>query len=78
MPTGRSGIGAGVINGCLYVFGGEQPQLFDNVEVYHPETDTWAELAPMPTPRHGLFAAVIDNGIFLPVGRSSKGSGQRM
>jgi N-acetylneuraminic acid mutarotase len=53
LPTGRSGIAAGVVGERLYVFGGEIPRLFGEVEVYDPATDRWQSLAPMPEPRHG-------------------------
>jgi uncharacterized protein (TIGR03437 family) len=75
LPTGRSGIGAGVVNGELYVFGGEQPRLFSEVEVYQPLTNQWQQLPPMPTPRHGLFASVIGNRIYLPAGATQQGLG---
>jgi uncharacterized protein (TIGR03437 family) len=73
MPTGRSGIGAAAVNGELYVFGGELPRQFNEVEVYNPLTNAWQQLPPMPTPRHGLFAAVIDNKIYLPGGATNQG-----
>jgi N-acetylneuraminic acid mutarotase len=41
LQTGRSGIGAGVVNGELYVFGGEIPRLFGEVEAYDPVTNSW-------------------------------------
>jgi N-acetylneuraminic acid mutarotase len=75
MPTGRSGIGAAVVNGELYVFGGEIPRLFGEVEAYSPLQNRWRTLTPMPTPRHGLFAAVIDNAIYLPGGAIQQGVG---
>src|SRR5262249_27634562 len=72
-PTGRSGIGAAAVNGELYVFGGEIPRQFNEVEVYNPLTNTWQQLSPMPIPRHGLFAAVLENKIYLPAGGTSPG-----
>src|SRR5262245_9568814 len=73
MPTGRSGVAAGVVNGELYVFGGEMPRLFGEVEVYNPVQNRWRQLAPMPTPRHGIFAAVIDSAIYLAGGANRQG-----
>src|SRR5262245_31949274 len=73
MPTGRSGVAAGVVNGELYIFGGEMPRLFGEVEVYNPVQNRWRELAPMPTPRHGIFAAVFDNAIHLAGGANQQG-----
>lgn len=80
MPTGRSGIAGAVVDGHLYVFGGEgnpnNPQgVFPENEVYDPETNTWKSLASMPTPRHGIGAAVIDKKIFIPGGAPVQGFG---
>lgn len=57
MPTARGGLAAAVLEGRLYVFGGEHPQVFDEVEAYDPATGAWRSMKPMPTPRHGLTAA---------------------
>jgi N-acetylneuraminic acid mutarotase len=61
LPTGRSGHGAAVVRGCLYVFGGEgnvnRPDgVFSQNEAYDPRTNSWETLTPMPTPRHGIGA----------------------
>ena len=58
-----------------YVFGGEIPRLFDEVEVYDPATDRWQSLPPMPDPRHGIFAGVIGSTIYLPGGGVRPGLG---
>jgi N-acetylneuraminic acid mutarotase len=80
MPTGRSGIAGGVVAGCLYVFGGEgnpaDPNgVFHEVEVYEPATDAWTRLPPMQTARHGIYAAVFGNAIYLPGGAIQQGFG---
>lgn len=80
MPTGRSGIAGAVVKDCLYVFGGEgnvnHPQgVFPQNEVYNPKTNTWESLAPMPTPRHGIGAAVIGDKIYIPGGANVQGFG---
>lgn len=80
MPTGRSGIAGAVVGDCLYVFGGEgnpnDPNgIFWEVEAYNPQTDTWTQLDPMRTGRHGIYAAVIDNLVFIPGGATSQGLG---
>lgn len=76
--SGAGGNAAGVLGGMLYVFGGEY---FDNGGRVHPEAwrydpkaDAWTSASPMPTPRHGLGAVVIDNAIWL-VGGAKKPSG---
>jgi len=63
------------VNNKLYVFGGEDPRLFSEVEVYDPATDSWQQVAPMRTPRHGIFAAVIGNVIYIPGGGIQQGFG---
>lgn len=50
LPTGRSGIAAGVVCDRLHVFGEEIPRLSGEVEVYGPATDLWRSVAPMPDP----------------------------
>jgi N-acetylneuraminic acid mutarotase len=80
MPTGRSGMAGGVVGGCLYVFGGEgnaaDPNgIFHQVEAYEPATDTWRPLPPMQTARHGIYAAVLENVIYLPGGATHEGFG---
>jgi N-acetylneuraminic acid mutarotase len=81
LPTPRGGIGVAAINGELFVFGGET--LFPNgggvvhgeVEIFNPATNTWRSLSPMPDPRHGIWASVIGNNIFLPGGGLVSGFG---
>ena len=74
LPTTRSGIAAAVLDGHIYVFGGEgQRGTFDETESYNPATDSWEQLAPMPTARHGLGAATIGRTIYVVAGGISPG-----
>jgi N-acetylneuraminic acid mutarotase len=80
MPTGRSGIAGAVVGERFYVFGGEgnraDPRgIFDAVEVYDPAQDRWTPLPPMPTPRHGIAAAVVGTRVYLPGGATVQGFG---
>ncbi|HEY1251208.1 MAG TPA: kelch repeat-containing protein [Thermoanaerobaculia bacterium] len=80
MPTGRSGIAGAVVADCFYVFGGEgnpaDPNgVFHEVEAYDPASDAWTRLPPMQTPRHGIYAAVVGNAIYLPGGATQQGLG---
>lgn len=69
MPTGRSGHAAGVVNGELYVFGGEGGGVHPEVEVYNPASNSWRRVEPdMPHPRHGIWASVIGNKIYIAGG----------
>jgi N-acetylneuraminic acid mutarotase len=80
MPTSRSGMAGAVLGDFLFVAGGEgndavESGVFAVVEVYDPATDTWTEVEPMPTPRHGTHAAVLDNTIYIPGGADVQGGG---
>ena len=80
MPTPRSGVAAAVVNDRLFVFGGEgnarDPRgVFQEVEAFDPDANRWQSLPPMPTPRHGIGAAVLLSDIFLPGGASVQGFG---
>jgi N-acetylneuraminic acid mutarotase len=80
MPTGRSGVAGAAVSDCLYVFGGEgnpaDPNgIFHQVEAYDPVRDVWTQLPPMQTARHGIYAAVIGNRIYLPGGAIHQGFG---
>jgi N-acetylneuraminic acid mutarotase len=82
MPTSRAGIGVAAVNGELFVFGGETydpngggGEVHGEVEVFNPATNTWESLSPMPDPRHGIWASIIGNQIFLPGGGTVAGFG---
>ncbi len=80
MPTGRSGIAGAVVGNCLYIFGGEgnasDPNgIFHQVEAYDPASDTWIPLPPMQTGRHGIYAAVMGDVVYLPGGAIHQGFG---
>ncbi len=67
MPTARSDLAVGVIDGILYAFGGEFWDMLATVEAYDPDTDTWTTKAPLPTPR-GYFGGGVVDGLFHAIG----------
>ncbi|WP_128894651.1 Kelch repeat-containing protein [Longirhabdus pacifica] len=70
MLTAREGHSAEVVDGKIYVIGGnEQP----TVEMYDPLTDTWTTKASMTTGRSYLATAVVDGKIYAFGGRNQKG-----
>jgi len=74
MPTARAGIAAAVVDNELWVFGGEeQDGLHAEVEVYNPVSNSWRRLPNMPLPRHGSWASVIGNQIYIPGGGAHQG-----
>ena len=75
MPTARAYPGAGVIDGKLYVFGGQD--IFNTtlavLEVFNPENNSWATKTPMPTARFAPGAGVINRKLYV-VGGLANGS----
>lgn len=72
MNVARAGHTATLLDdGRVLVIGGETLStgaMLDSVEVYDPVTDTWAELAPLPEPRHNHTATLLSDGLVLLVG----------
>jgi len=76
-PTPRYNVGGGVLDGLIYVVGGQYagwsddaPPVQATVEAYDPATNTWRTRAPMPTARYGVQVAVM-NGLLYAVGGQS-------
>jgi N-acetylneuraminic acid mutarotase len=66
MPTARSGHSASVVNGKIYVIGGEPraQASVSTVEEYDPAMDTWTRKADMPTKRTFLCTCAVDGEIY--------------
>ena len=76
LPTERGGFASAVLGNEILVIGGEGGgNTYDAVEAYNPETNTWRELAPMPTARHGIQAAVCNGGVYVAAGGIKQGVG---
>ena len=78
IPTARSGIAASVVAGRIYVFGGEGNThrgdgIFKETEVYDPVREKWLKEKPMPTPRHGMGAALSGGVVYIPGGAIRQG-----
>ena len=68
MLTARLNMTSSVVNGKIYVIGGETATgVINTVEEYDPVTDTWRPVASMPTARSGLGGATV-NGIIYAIG----------
>lgn len=77
MPTPRMSLASAVVNGIIYVFGGDNVVVTQSnqnsfkpvttVEAYDPATNTWTAKASMPVARE-RFAAVEANGIIYVMG----------
>jgi N-acetylneuraminic acid mutarotase len=74
MPTARSGIAAAVLEGRIFVFGGEAPSgTFNQAEAYDAKSNGWSRYARMPTARHGLGAAAVAGRIYVISGGPTPG-----
>jgi N-acetylneuraminic acid mutarotase len=73
MPTGRFGLASAVVDGVIYVLGGEGYSLSGAGtanEAYDPVTDSWTTKADMPTGRQFLAAASVDGIVYVVGGRN--------
>jgi len=73
LPRARGGIASVGAGRWVFAFGGEgnaaSPDgTFPDADVYDALGDTWSALPPMPTPRHGIGAAVVDGQVHVPAG----------
>lgn len=65
MPTARSGLAIGVVNGILYAFGGSNGgTALTTVEAYDTVADSWTTKASMSTARYGLGVGVVNGQIY--------------
>jgi N-acetylneuraminic acid mutarotase len=74
LPYPRGGITGAVVNGCMFVFGGEGERshvlgLTPSTYGYDPRANLWTVLADLPIAVHGLKgSAAVGGRIFLPGG----------
>jgi hypothetical protein len=69
LPTARSGHGAVLYRGKIFVMGGEGTnRVYGQNEAYDIDKDSWESYAPMTTPRHGLGAVAIGDFIHVAGG----------
>ncbi len=65
VPFASNQLGAAVVDGVLYVFGGwDDTRSTDKVAAYDPTTGGWTWKAPMKTPRCGMSVGVIGGKIY--------------
>ncbi|HEU4605587.1 MAG TPA: kelch repeat-containing protein [Nitrososphaera sp.] len=75
MPTARGALAANFVNGTLYAVSGVNSSFgfpafpLATNEAYDPETNGWAQKAPMPTPRQHLASAVLYDRLYVIGGR---------
>jgi N-acetylneuraminic acid mutarotase len=77
MPTRRSGGGATVIDGKIYVAGGRPPRGAD-FAMYDPAADSWTTLPDVPTARNHLAVSNAGGKVMVAGGRFGGGVGSEM
>src|SRR5215204_4774918 len=77
MPTRRSGGGATVIDGKVYVAGGRPPRGAD-FAMYDPAADSWTTLPDVPTARNHLAVSNVGGKVMVAGGRFGGGVGSEM
>ena len=71
LPTLRSGFSTAVVDGKIYLIGGTPfrnrrgPYGLSTVEVYDPQTNSWEQVADMPTPRTSTETAVVNGTLYV-------------
>jgi hypothetical protein len=64
LPTYREHLAAVALDdGTILAIGGRAATDLGAVERYDPKEHTWSSLPPLPTPRGGLTAALLDGGV---------------
>jgi N-acetylneuraminic acid mutarotase len=80
LPRPRGGLAVSATTGLIFALGGEGNDdvptgVFPDVDAYDPIADVWIPCDPMPTPRHGIGAAVVAARIHVPGGGPVEGFG---
>jgi RNA polymerase sigma factor (sigma-70 family) len=75
MPTPRGYLSSSVVNGKIYVIGGndDNGNILSTVEEYNPVTDKWTKKSDMPTARYALSASVVNDKIYVVGGMTEIG-----
>ncbi len=79
MPTGRDGLGIGVVDGIVYCIGGwtagTPSSATGAVEAYDPVSNSWFTKVSMPTPRGFLSVCVLNDTIYALGGWNNSSTG---
>ena len=68
MLEARAGFGATVLDGRIYVAGGELINFLKTLksaEVFDPAAGDWTSLQPMPGPLHGVPLVGVDGALYI-------------
>jgi uncharacterized repeat protein (TIGR03803 family) len=76
MPTGTVFSSAAVLNGEIYVIGGDNASgtVLSDVQIYTPSTNTWSTGTPLPTATDSTSAVVVNNILYVFGGSPGTGT----
>jgi N-acetylneuraminic acid mutarotase len=86
LPTPRSGVSVGVVDGILYALGGDSSEIgrtewnrpllkLDTVDAYDPVRNTWTAKAAMPTRRYAYGVGVAKGTLYVVGGSAGTETG---
>ncbi len=74
MPTGRRDAAVAVLDGEIWVIGGDNNGALQTVEIYDPAEDAWRQGPALPAGRTGARAIVHDGALLLVGGLNGAGA----
>jgi N-acetylneuraminic acid mutarotase len=75
LPTVRGSMSAVAVGDKIWVMGGQDGmRTYDDVDEYTPATDTWTQLPPLLSPRHGFGSASWDDVVYVVEGGPEPGA----
>ncbi len=63
MPFLAGSSASALIGGSAYGAGATSRNVYNRIDIYNPQTNTWRLGTPMPTARHGIFLVLTGNRI---------------
>lgn len=76
MPTARSRAASAMVNGIVYVIGGQDAggAAVSTLEMYNPASNSWTSGSPMPNPRRYAAAVAVMSDIYVIGGEDTNGN----
>jgi hypothetical protein len=77
MPKASGSVGVGHVAGLLITVGGENTtSVSDAVQAYDIRRQKWSPLPPLPSARHGVAVAALEDSLYAIAGATTAGHAQ--
>jgi non-specific serine/threonine protein kinase len=77
MPKASGSVGAGYVGGRLITVGGESTtSASDAVQAYDIQKQQWSQLPALPSARHGVAVAALEDSLYAIAGATTAGHAQ--